>query len=109
MQLVVQDPVEGNFHDGRAHGKFAIEDERRGFVGLVEVVLLRAVTRAVGAYRGGTEFEFHGVQGQLTNGFLDRDVNFNASREGKRLEIGGEKDPIGRGDDASGETVGVGR
>jgi hypothetical protein len=71
------------------------------------MVLLGAVARPVRADGRGAQFEVEGVHHELTDGLFDVDVDLDATGEGEVLEVGGDEDPVGRGDHRSGETIGV--
>ena len=64
--------------------------------------------RAAGGERGGAEVEFDGVELHVLRRLGDLDVDLDATGERGALEVRRDEDPIGRRDDRSAETIGVG-
>ncbi len=106
-QQVVEHTGEGDLERGLALGDLLVEVEGGGVVLLVIGGFARAVGHGLRGEDGRPDDQVEGVQGDLGSGVGDVDVDLDATREGRGVEIGGQKDPIGARDDVTREAIGV--
>jgi hypothetical protein len=104
-QLVVEDPGEGQLERPVARLGLAVERDGRPVVLLVQRDRALQAPALVGGELGAVDLQFGGVEHHVGDGLVHDDPHPLLAREGRRVEVGAERELVVLGLHAVGQTV----